>query len=121
MAKHSVTAFLQAFKEEHLIFFDAETDFLITVDEVGRIIDVNPAFEEKLERTRAQILYHEVIQFVSEDDLARFIHAFDKSRSPEPFHFLKRNAGEVTVTMVNFVFLKNEKGKLFGYLILRPT
>jgi PAS domain S-box-containing protein len=119
--KHGVTAFLRAFKNEHLVFFDAETDWLITLDEVGRIVDVNPAFEEKLARSKAQVIYHEIIQFVSEDDLARFIHAFDKSRPSEPIHFLKRDQGDVTVTMVNFVFQKNEDDKLFGYLILRPA
>ena len=120
MAKHGVTEFLRAFKDEHLIFFDAETDFLITVDEIGRVVDVNPAVVEKLERSREQFLYHEIVQFISENDLARFIHAFDKLREREQIRFLKFGKGEIIVTMINFVFKQNEEGKLCGYLIFRP-
>lgn len=121
MTKHGVTEFLRAFKDQHLIFVEAETDFLITVDEVGRVVYVNPAVEERLERRRAQFLHHEIAQFINENDLARFIHSFDKSRDPEPIRFLKWGNGEVAATMINFIFQQNEENKLFGYLLFRPV
>lgn len=119
MAKRGVTEFLKAFGDDHVVFFRAETDLLIALDEQGNIARVNPAFEKALEREESNVLHHEVIQFVHEDDLAKFIRSFDQSHAPDPIRLLKRNNGEIVARLIAFRFRRTDDG-LRGYLILRP-
>ncbi len=85
MAKHGVTEFLEVFESDKSIFFDLETDLLLTLDDGGNIIDVNPAFEKILGYTERDVIGQSLIILISMKDLD----------ATKQFHFLKRGGGEV--------------------------
>jgi PAS domain S-box-containing protein len=110
---------LQAFQDVGTIFFDAETDLLVVLDECGNISRVNPAFEQRLGRTEASVLHLELIRLIHTDDLAAFIRSFDTTLKPARVRLLKRDSGEIVVKLIAYRFKKTDEG-LRGYLILRP-
>ncbi len=120
MVKRGVTDFLRAFEDAGTIFFDAETDLLVVLDECGNVSRVNPAFEKVLGYEESQILHQEIIRFIYLDDLASFIRSFDTALKPAAVRMLKRERGEVRVKLIAYRFKRTDAG-LRGYLVLRPS
>jgi PAS domain S-box-containing protein len=118
VAKHGVTDFLRVFEDVGTTFFDLERDLLVTLDEVGNINRVNPAFEIALGQDEASVLGHELIRYVEPNDLAKFIRSFDTMQKPERVRLLKRECGEVIVRLIAYKFRRSDEG-LRGYLVLR--
>lgn len=111
MAKRrGVTEFLQVFQSDSQIFFDAETDLLICLDDHGAILRVNPAFETCLGYTESSVLGKPITALMFADDM------HSTTNMPRLLHY---GGGLVTVTMIDYRYKVTDEGKRW-YLILRP-
>jgi PAS domain-containing protein len=106
--RRGVTDFLSIFQDDRSIFFDAETDILIVLNDAGAIERVNPAFERLLNRPEASVLNLLLTHFMRIDNQAT-----------DPIRFLKWGGGEIGVQLIAYRFARTEQGKRW-YLILRP-
>src|SRR5512139_930436 len=95
------------------MFFDLETDLLVTLDENGNISRVNLAFQQVLGYYEADVFGVGFIRLVDVDDWAKFIRAFNTPES-QPFRLLHNVSGEISVRLIAARF---RNGK--GYLVLR--
>lgn len=113
--RHGVTEFLSVFQDVGSTFYDLETDLLIVLDTSGGIDRVNMAFERVLGYHEASIRGHALIEFVSVDDMAKFIRSFSEE-FPQPFKMLHSWTG---VVMMRLVKCRFRAGR--GYVILREV
>ena len=104
MAKHSVTEFLDAFRDYRVAAFDLETDLIIGLDKDGNIAVVNPAFEKVLGYREENMLHKPIVHFVSIHDLSKFIRIFYDRDYRTPFDLLHCWSGVVTVRLVAYQF-----------------
>jgi PAS domain S-box-containing protein len=116
VAKRGVTEFLQVFQDVGATFFDLETDVLVVLDDRGNIERTNPAFARVLGYTEHDVFGCGLVQFVTVDDLAKFIKAFNWVPRPESFRMLHRGGGVINMKLVAARF-RNRK----GYLVLRQV
>lgn len=110
MVKHGVTEFLQVFQSDTQVFFDAETDILIALDDHGSIVKVNPAFEKCLGYNEASVMGTPIINLMLTDDL--------KTTTNMP-RLLHRGSGLVDVNLIDYRYKQTGDGKRW-YIILRP-
>lgn len=91
MPKHGVTEFLQVFESDKSIFFDIETDLMITLDGGGNVRRVNPAFERVLGYTERDVMGISLVTIISMRDIEIYAPLFV---------FLKKGGGLVTCQVV---------------------
>ena len=118
MAKHGVTEFLQWVDDVSRQFVELETDFLIVLDRDGKIIDVNPAFEELMNCCKTDVIGTPMSRIVLMNDWAIFFRSFTDTHYPT-FRLLRRGSGYVRVKNIKFAPRGEQYGGE-GLLILRP-
>ncbi len=91
IVKHGVTEFLEVFESDRSVFYDIETDLLVTLNEGGDIIGVNPAFERVLGYREADVIDKSLILILS--------MPIASWNTPQ-IRFLKRGGGEVICQIV---------------------
>lgn len=110
--RRGVTDFLSVFQSDSQIFFDAETDLLICLDDHGCFLRVNPAFEKCLGYTESSMLGKPITAIMNPDDM------HSTTNMPRLLH---RGSGLVTVTLIDYRYKVMTDGSKRWYLILRPT
>jgi PAS domain S-box-containing protein len=111
VSKHGVTEFLQIFQGDSQVFFDAETDLLIVLDDHGCIVKVNPAFEQRIGYAESRVLGVPIINLMLADDLK------STSNMPRLLHY---GGGLVSVSLIDYRYKVTDEGKRW-YLILRQV
>ena len=120
-ATRGVTQYLKVFSSIVSTFFDLEVDLLIVLDEHGDILRVNPAFIKTLRRREAEVLHQGIARYVAEEDLAKFLHAFEEEDQHTPFRLLRGKQGFIQVVLVKGFFTTLPHEGQRGFLILRPV
>lgn len=86
------------------MFFDLETDLLVTLDEGGNILRVNPAFEKVLGYREAEVIDKSLILILSLPIL--------DWKTPQ-IRFLKRGGGEVVCKIVAWKYKNKQHYAIF--------
>jgi PAS domain S-box-containing protein len=104
VVKHGVTEFLEVFESDKSIFFDIETDLLVTLDEGGNILRVNPAFTRILGFSETDVMNQSLILFLSIPSL--------HLDTPQ-ITFLKKGGGEVNCRIVAWKYKHHQHYAIF--------
>lgn len=102
--RRGVTDFLSVFESDKSIFFDIETDLLITLDDGGNINAINPAFERVLGYKRNDVIGRSLILYISMQSL---------NASPPRLCFLVRGGGEIVFSIAAWKYRNHQHYIIF--------
>ena len=102
--RRGVTEFLEVFDSDKSIFFDIETDLLITLDDGGNIVRVNPAFERMLGYRECEVIDKSLILILDLQTMRQ---------GEQKFNFLKRGGGEVACRIVAWKYKNRQHYAIF--------
>lgn len=121
MTKRGVTQFLRWSESSARKFYEMTPDIEITLDALGNIIEVNPAFEKQLNRAAHEVFGTPIVNLVHEMDMAKFLRGCSLVEGRPPFRLLKKFSGCIMVDLINIQFARIlSESERRGYLILRP-